>query len=77
MMKHTSTLKQLRLKEILGVRKKISQGVGVPGLPCENNVVARYQEIFLPPPPLRRRFHKGEQGAVDDTFAPSQLVPFP
>ena len=48
MMNHTSTLKRLRLKEILGkcVRKKISQGVGVPGLPRENNAVARYQEFF-------------------------------
>ena len=53
MMNHTSTLKRLRLREILGkcVRKKISQGVGVPGLPRENNVVARYQEFFFYPPP--------------------------
>ena len=53
MMNHTSTLKRLRLKEILGkcVRKKFSQGVGVPGLPRENNVVARYQEFFFYPPP--------------------------
>ena len=35
------------------MRKKISQGMGVPGLPRENNVVARYQDFFLPPPPWR------------------------
>ena len=54
MMNHTSTLKRLRLKEILGKceRKKFSQGVGVPGLPRENNVVARYQEFFSTPPPV-------------------------
>ena len=53
MMNHTSTLKRLRLKEILGkcARKKFSQGVGVPGLPRENNAVAQYQEFFFYPPP--------------------------
>ena len=55
MMNHTSTLKRLRLKEILGkcVRKKFSQAVGVPGLPRDNNAVAQYQEFFFYPPPPR------------------------
>ena len=54
MMNHKSTLKRLRLKEILGkcVKEKFSQGVGVPGLPRENNAIARYQEFFFYPPPL-------------------------
>ena len=34
--------------------KKFSLGVGVPGLPRENNVVAWYQEFFFYPPPLSR-----------------------
>ena len=53
MMNHTSTLKRLRSKEILGkcVRKKNLQGVGVSGLPRENNVVPRYQG-FLSTGPL-------------------------
>ena len=53
MMSHT--LKRLRLKKIFGtcVRKKFSQGVGVPGLPRENNAVAQYQEFFFYPPPER------------------------
>ena len=53
MMSHTSTLKWLCLKKIFGkcVRKKFSQGVGVPGLPRENNAVAQYQEFFFYPPP--------------------------
>ena len=43
---HPSTLKRLRLKEILGkcVRKIISYRFPLPGVACENNVVARYQE---------------------------------
>ena len=53
MMNHTSTLKRLRLKEILGkcVRKTSLPGVGVPGFPRENNAVARYMEFFSTPPP--------------------------
>ena len=66
MINHTSTLKQLRLKEFLGkcVRKKVSQGVGVPGLACENNAVAGYQES---PPPRHRQRHVGHQSSKSAT----------
>ena len=49
---HPSTLKWLCLKEILGkcVRNKFSYLPRLPGVACENNTVARYQES--PPPTL-------------------------